>query len=278
MANDEHRITGFLGLTPVVKNLVIINILFFFATIALLSSSRGQLDLNEYLALYYPGSDKFKWWQIITYMFMHANFSHIFFNMFALWMFGNILEQVWGSKRFFTYYMVTGIGAAVVHIAVMYYQFHSLDGQIQEYMVAPNPVDFANLLNKNFKGIYNPEWFDQFVGAWSITPDSPILKQESLNSLSHLVTTKMNIPTIGASGAVFGVLLAYGLIFPNSLIYIYFLLPIKAKWFVLIYAALEFWFGVSGAGDNVAHFAHLGGMIFGYLLLLYWHKKEHRYY
>ena len=272
MANDEHRITGFLGLTPVVKNLVIINILFFFATIALLSSSRGQLDLNEYLALYYPGSDKFRWWQIITYMFMHANFSHIFFNMFALWMFGNILEQVWGSKRFFTYYMVTGIGAAVVHIAVMYYQFHSLDGQIQEYMVAPNPVDFANLLNKNFKGIYNPEWFDQFVGAWSITPDSPILKQESLNSLSHLVTTKMNIPTIGASGAVFGVLLAYGLIFPNSLIYIYFLLPIKAKWFVLIYAALEFWFGVSGAGDNVAHFAHLGGMLFGYFLIRYWRK------
>ncbi len=109
------------------------------------------------------------------------------------------------------------------------------------------------------------------------TPESPLLKQEALNSLGHLVVTKMNIPTIGASGAVFGILLAYGLTFPNSLIYIYFLLPIKAKWFVLIYAVLEFWFGISGAGDNVAHFAHLGGMLFGYLLIVYWKKKGELY-
>jgi membrane associated rhomboid family serine protease len=153
---------------------------------------------------------------------MHGNFSHIFFNMFALYMFGSVLENIWGSKKFFIYYMVTGIGAALVHEGVQYLQ------------VLSNPAE-----------------------------------------LFHI----MRIPTVGASGSVFGLLLAYGMLFPNNIISL--IIPpisLKAKWFVLIYGAIEFFFGITGTNIGVAHFAHLGGMLFGILLILYWKKKNRLYY
>ncbi|MEJ5303091.1 MAG: rhomboid family intramembrane serine protease [Bacteroidales bacterium] len=273
MTNGYYRPSGFGGLTPVVKNLLIINALFFIGTFSIISFTRGQFDPTEWLALYYPASDKFRTWQLVTYMFMHANFAHIFFNMFALWMFGNILEQVWGPKRFLTYYMVTGIGAALVHILVMYYQFWTLDAEISKFILKPNPVDFEVIIGNNFEGLYNPLWLNEFINTWSLAPSDNGLAHEAIQALGKLVTTKMDIPTVGASGAVFGILLAYGMLFPNTLLYIYFLFPIKAKWFVIIYGALEFYFGISGHGDNVAHFAHLGGMIFGYLLIRRWRSR-----
>tara|TARA_B100000609_G_C17148964_1_gene399784 strand:- start:553 stop:1044 length:492 start_codon:yes stop_codon:yes gene_type:complete len=159
--------------------------------------------------------------------------------MFALWMFGKILENIWGEKRFLTYYMITGIGAAAIHLIVSQYQIISISNQIPEFV------------NIAVEGKYNPS--------------IPLSKR-----LTQLIIT----PTVGASGAVFGLLLAFGMLFPNALLYLYFAIPIKAKYFVIGYGILELYAGISNnPADNVAHFAHLGGMIFGYFLIKYWKKN-----
>ena len=183
---------------------------------------------------------------------MHANFTHLLVNMFAVWMFGTVLENVWGGKRFLTYYMITGIGAAIVHLVVCQYEILSLKAQV-------NPTDINTLL-ENGKRILenNQNYSNQFLGK--------------LNLL-------INTPTVGASGAAFGILLAFGMLFPNTLLYIYFAIPIKAKYFVIIYGIIELYLGLSNnPADNVAHFAHLGGMLFGFLLLKHWQKNNTQFY
>ena len=170
---------------------------------------------------------------------MHGSFTHLFFNMFALWMFGKILENIWGEKRFLIYYMITGIGAAFIHLLISQYQIISISNQIPE------------LVSIAIEGKYNPS--------------IPLSKK-----LTQLIIT----PTVGASGAVFGLLLAFGMLFPNALLYLYFAIPIKAKYFVIGYGILELYAGINNnPADNVAHFAHLGGMIFGYILIKYWKKN-----
>ncbi len=238
--------TGFRVLPPVVKNLLIINGLFFLATFAL-KNSLG-INLSEYLGLRYIESSDFKPYQFITYMFMHGSLNHIFFNMFALWMFGSAIENYWGYKRFLIYYFVTGIGAGVIQMLVYYFSVSQLKGSLssEEIAMVINEGQNALSMGKNFINE----------------------SMAQLNILMNLSTT------VGASGAVFGLLLAFGMLFPNSEIYLYFLFPIKAKWFVIGYGALELYMGVSGASDGIAHFAHLGGMIFGILLILYWRKKD----
>ena len=174
---------------------------------------------------------------------MHGSFTHLFFNMFALWMFGKILENIWGQKKFLIYYMITGIGAAAIHLVFCQYQIINISNQIPE------------LVNIAIEGKYNPS--------------IPLSKK-----LTQLIIT----PTVGASGAVFGLLLAFGMLFPNALLYLYFAIPIKAKYFVIGYGLIELYAGISNnPADNVAHFAHLGGMIFGYFLIKYW-KKETNYF
>jgi membrane associated rhomboid family serine protease len=239
---EQFRPTGFRILPPVVKNLLIINTLFFLGTIAL----SNRIDLDQYLGLHYFTSPVFRPHQLVTYMFMHGSFTHILFNMFALWMFGNVLENVWGPKRFLIYYMVTGIGAGLIQLLVLYFRISSIEGTLDPQIINMVQEKGYDLLmeGKNYA--------DPVIGK--------------LNLL-------INTTTIGASGAVFGILLAFGMMFPNSLIYVYFAIPVKAKYFVMIYGAIELFSGVSGTADNVAHFAHLGGMIFGYLLLLYWKKR-----
>ncbi len=239
---EQFRPTGFRILPPVVKNLLIINTLFFLGTLAF----SGRIDLNEYLGLHYFTSPMFRPHQLVTYMFMHGGFTHILFNMFALWMFGNVLENVWGPKRFLIYYMVTGIGAGLIQLLVLYFRISSIESALDPQTISMVQEKGYNILleGKNYA--------------------DPVLGK--LNLL-------INTTTIGASGAVFGILLAFGMMFPNSLIYVYFAIPVKAKYFVMIYGAIELFSGVSGTADNVAHFAHLGGMIFGYLLLLYWKKR-----
>ncbi|NTW34471.1 MAG: rhomboid family intramembrane serine protease [Bacteroidetes bacterium] len=232
-------------LPPIVKNILIINGLFFLATIAF--SSAFKIDLTDTLGMHYFGSEQFRPFQIITYMFMHGSFGHIFFNMFAVWMFGNVLENFWGPKKFLTYYMVTGIGAILIQMFVIYIQVKG----VTQYLT----FDQINLVLKDGYNILqeNKNFSDPYMGK--------------LNLL-------YNTTTIGASGAVFGVLLAFGMMFPNSLIYVYFAIPIKAKWFVVIYGAIELYTGISNnPSDNVAHFAHLGGMLFGLILIMYWNKK-----
>jgi len=241
---QQFRPGGFNMLPLVVKNLLIINTLFFLATIAL---SRIGIDLNRYLALFYPASKQFGVWQLVTYMFMHGGFMHIFFNMFALWMFGNVLENVWGPKRFLNFYLISGIGAALTQILVAYIR-------LQMHHISLSPDEMNIVYNEGYNVLLSGQNYSSpSMGFYNII---------------------MNVPTIGASGAIFGILLAFGMMFPNSLIYVYFAIPIKAKYFVMIYGAIELFSGISNSsGDNVAHFAHLGGMVFGYLVILYWKKR-----
>ena len=224
--SEQYSPTGFRVLPPVVKHLLIINAILFLATFTL---NRFNIDLSDYLGLHFFLASDFRPYQLITYMFMHANFEHIFFNMFALWMFGNTLENIWGSKRFLLFFMVCGLGAGLCQEAVQYIQYAA--------------TDLAQYENVNLGGKIVP--MSDYLNVWN---------------------------TVGASGAVYGLLLAFGMLFPNSRIYLYFLFPIKAKWFVIGYAVIELFSGLSGA-SNVAHFAHLGGMLFGLLLILYWRKN-----
>ena len=216
-------------LPVVTKNLIAINVLVFLATIVL---DRYGYDLNSLLGLHLFLADDFKPFQIVTYMFMHGGFMHLFFNMFALYMFGRVLEMVWGPKRFLIFYMFTGVGAGIIQEIVQYLYYST---QLSMY----SGVDFG-------AGLIVP--MAQYLNMWV---------------------------TVGASGAVSGILLAFAMNFPNERLFVMpFPFPIKAKYFVLIFGAIELFTGLgNSAGDNVAHFAHLGGMLFGLILILYWRKK-----
>lgn len=216
------------NLPPITKNLLIINVL---CCLGAFAAQRHGVDLNDILGLHFFMASDFKPFQLVTYMFMHADFQHLFFNMFAVWMFGRTLEMVLGPKRFLTYYMVCGIGAGLVQEIVQYL----------EYAIRLSHYDGVN------------------TGA------AVIPMAEYLNLMT----------TVGASGAVFGILLAFGMLFPNSQMFVFPLpFPIKAKFFVIGYAVIELFAGLGSSGDGIAHFAHLGGMIFGFFLILYWRKKK----
>lgn len=212
---------GFLSqIPPVTKNIILINILVWIMT------ALNENFMISNFALFYPSSPYFRPWQIVTHMFMHGGFWHLFFNMYTLFIFGIVLERVWGTKKFLIFYFVTGLGAALLHTGVQaiqaqYYLSHAM--------------------------------------------------------ISGYHTLQM-IPTVGASGAIYGILLGYAMLFPESRLTLLFPpVTLTAKWFVLIFAGIELLTGITGVGGNIAHFAHLGGMLFGLLLILYW-KKHHRMY
>jgi membrane associated rhomboid family serine protease len=242
--------SGFLGMPPVVKNLIFINILILLAYYV--AGSTLNIDLNHTLGIFFPKSDQFKPIQILTHMFMHANPMHLFFNMFALYMFGQILEQVWGPKRFFIYYIITGLGAMLTHEAVIAFQYAKIMNiitpeQLQEVL------DNGNTYLLQGKGYVDP-----------------VMKE-----MQSILYT----PTVGASGAVFGVLLAFGVLFPNTQLMLLFPpIPIKAKYFVAIYGGIELYFAIKQPGSSIAHAAHLGGMLFGYILIRYWRKTSNTLY
>jgi membrane associated rhomboid family serine protease len=232
---SEFRPGSFQMIPPVIKNLIIINGLVWLAEMTL-GSNISEWMFNMF-ALHDVHSALFKPHQLVTYMFLHDNhgFEHILFNMFALWMFGAVLENYWGGKRFLTFYLVSGIGAAVFHLAVLY---HEMGPVMDTFHLLPTEQQQDLLNDPNFR---------------------------------------VNEATVGASGAIFGCLAAFGYLFPNSLIYLYFFVPIKVKWFVLGYAAIELFSGVrASAGDNVAHWAHLGGGLVGLLLVIYWNRNNRR--
>jgi Uncharacterized membrane protein (homolog of Drosophila rhomboid) len=229
----DFRPGGFNTIPVVIKNLVIINVLVYFAQITF--ARNPSFNMEDIFALHDIRSAYFKPHQVITYMFLHGGWAHLFFNMFALWMFGSVLENLWGPKRFLTFYMLSGLGATALHLAILYFDL-------------------------------TPVW-EQFYRL-------PLEEQQRLIGHPRFFP---NIPTVGASGAVFGCLAAFGYLFPNSLLYIYFLFPIKAKWFVLIYAGMELYLGIqNSAGDSVAHWAHLGGALVGFLLVWFWNKNNRR--
>lgn len=224
----NFRRNSILGsMPPVVKNIIIVNVLIYLLTVV-----TGNF-MYEHFALFYFKSPLFKPYQLVTHMFMHGGFTHILFNMYTLFIFGSVLERVWGSQKFLFYYFVTGIGAALLHMGVMYLQ---LQGYIADLQAGD------------------------------------IFAQSGIQAI-------LATPTVGASGAIYGLLLAYGMLFPDNVMQLIFPpVALKAKWFVIIFGALELLLGLSGRGGNVAHFAHLGGMIFGFFLILYWKKNNRMYY
>lgn len=217
------------SIPTVTKNLLIINVLAFAAMYVF----RSQVDLNDILGLHFFLASDFRIYQLVTYMFMHATFEHIFFNMFALWMFGCVVERVWGPKKFLFYYLSCGIGAGLFQELAQYGSY-MVDGLAAYDSVSIDGMRIA---------------MGDFLNKWT---------------------------TVGASGAVYALLLAFGMIFPEERIFIFPLpIPIKAKWFVIFYAGLSLVMALTTTGGNVAHFAHLGGMAFGFFMIRYW--KRHPY-
>ena len=227
---NQYSPTGFSLLPTAVKNLLIINAIMFLADLAL---TRFGINLSNVLGLHFFMASDFRPWQLLTYMFMHGNFSHLFFNMFALWMFGNTLENIWGTKRFLLFYILCGLGAGLMQEGVQYIEYVTKLSQYQNVNMGGSIIPMGQYLNY--------------------------------------------MTTVGASGAIYGLLLAFGMMFPNSMIYLYFLVPIKAKWFVIGYAVIELLTGIFYTSDGVAHFAHLGGMLVGLVILLIWKKKGRLY-
>lgn len=226
MYQQSYRGGFFASIPLVIRNIIIINI------VMLLLSTIKESFMIENFALFYPQSPFFKPWQILTHIFMHGGFGHLLFNMYALWMFGAVLEQIWGPKRFLIYYLVTGLGAAAIHMGVQWLEASS----------------WLNAIEDGSMAAYTK--YQQLLGT----------------------------PTVGASGAVYGVLLAYGMLFPDNRLFLMFTpFSLKAKYMVLIFFGLELFLGLIGGG-NVAHFAHLGGMIFGFFLVRYWKKQNRMYY
>jgi len=235
---------GFFGLPPVVKNIILINVIMLFADYTV--QQAFGINLSTILGLYFPKSELFMPLQLVTHMFMHGGVLHLLFNMYALFIFGRVLEQVWGPKRFLAYYMICGLGAAFVHETVIFIQY-------EKVMSVISSDQLEMVLNEGTR------YFRE----------GRVFTNEQMKELQFI----FNIPTVGASGAVFGILLAFGILFPNTQLMLLFPpIPIRAKYFVIAYGAIEFYLAFTRPGSSIAHAAHLGGMLFGYLLIRYWRK------
>lgn len=236
------------SLPDIVKQLIIINVLFFLGSMSL---GNAAYDL---LALHYPQNPKFAPWQVVTHMFMHGSINHILFNMFGLWMFGGTLAKMWGSNKFLFFYLSTGLGAAALQLGINYFQISTIMGQLVEAGYS------ATALTETLQsGQYNTAW-------------SNVISQAELSQL----LTSFNMSMVGASGALYGILVAFAFLFPNTELMIIFLpIPIKAKYFVPILLASDLFFGFSSYSlGPIAHFAHLGGAVTGYIMMWYWKKQQ----
>lgn len=284
----DFRPGRFQILPTVVKNLIIINSLIVFAQFVL---GKFGIDLADYFGLHYWGSVYFKPWQYVTHMFLHGSYNdvnatimHLFSNMFALWMFGSILENVWGPKRFLIFYLVCGLGAALLHMGVVWYGFHEINQAFMQYQANPGLGQYADFLDKHVSTSHPlGRWLYFIKDNWAAYGTESV---SAINKYIHGATIDGRyIPgiydeaTVGASGAVFGILFAFGYLFPNTLLYLYFLVPIKAKYVVGAYALFELFAGFrNSAGDNIAHFAHIGGMLVAYILLKTWNTNRRHFY
>jgi membrane associated rhomboid family serine protease len=240
--NNEYRPNSFGYLPVVTKNIIIINIILFIATFAL-QNAKG-IDLTDYFGLHYHLAADFKPHQFITYIFMHGSISHIFFNMFGVFIFGQVLEQAWGPKRYLIFYLLTGLGAALTQYIIMHFEIREV-------------LDMVN------NDINSP--------ATSVQEKTYLINQKFEYLNRHVI--------VGASGSLFGLLGGFGMLFPNRMLYLYFFFPIKAKYLVIGYGLLEIFSGLRNSqGDNVAHFAHIGGLVVGVALVLAWRKSRTDFY
>ena len=257
-------------ITPIVKQLLLLNIGLFFL------QSLLRIDLIHTLGLRYVFSNLFRPYQLFTHLFVHANFGHLFTNMFALFTFGPILEYTLSSKRFATFYILTGIGAAVLYAVTQYLVVSRLEALYHAYLVQPNPASFVAYLNYFPQSTYNS--FYPFIKAFFAHPDELAYIAESKAIVSQLYTLKANMPTMmGASGSVFGIFMAFSMLYPNVELFLYFIpIPIKAKYVIALYGAYELYAGVrQSPTDNVAHFAHLGGILFAYIFIRWWRRQQY---
>lgn len=237
-------------LTDAIKHLLIINVLFFIAT-----NIYGD-QMYQWFSLWFPENANFEWWQIVSHMFMHGGFTHILFNMYALWAFGTPLERMWGRNKFLFFYFSAGLGAALIHTGVNFYYFNQgLEALVNAGMTKIQVMEIIS------QGQYSPDWYNY-----------------ASQSVIDNFLSAYNTPAVGASGAIYGILVAFGMSYPNSELFLIFLpVPIKAKYFIPVLIGLDLFSGVTGYsifGDGIAHFAHIGGALFGFLMMWYWKKNE----
>lgn len=260
------------NLTPMVKNLLIINVVVF------LLASLVSIDLVQLLGLRYIFAETFRPFQFVSYMWMHGGFGHLFGNMFAVLIFGPMLERVWGSQKFLIFYLVTGIGAGVLYAAINFYEINQVQRASETYIQNPDPEAFNYFITEHGSRFYN-RLFD-FINEYAEEPENGEYIAESKVIANQIYQSQANIPMVGASGAVFGILMAFAMLFPNTQLFLLFPpIPIKAKYLVMFYGAYELYSEINrSVGDNVAHFAHLGGMLIAYLLLKYWQRNSGSFY
>lgn len=277
---NQYRNPGMFDAIPlVVKNLLIINLLVLIASITL-PETLG-IDLYDYGGLYPWASEKFRPYQLVTYMFMHSptSMTHILLNMFVLWMFGRVLEQVWGPKRFLIYYMASGIGAGIIQMLATHMHLVVMYDAVMELVQHGTPQLFEEFINDYIPehGARTPR---HILSQWAMQPEYSFYKDQALEIAKGYYLAYVDLPTVGASGSVYGVLLAFGMLFPNAMIMLLIPpIPMKAKYMVIGLGILELYMGYSNnPADNVAHFAHLGGMLFGYLLIRYWRANTTNFY
>ncbi|TDH25167.1 rhomboid family intramembrane serine protease [Segetibacter sp. 3557_3] len=273
----QFRPSRFEVLPLVVKNLVIINVLFFLAKITV--GNFNPSAMQDLLALHNVQSPLFKPWQIITHMFMHADWMHILFNMIGLWMFGAPLENEWGPRRFLTFYFLCGIGAALLHLFFLWYGSKDFIAQL-DYL--RTHLTFENLYafttgESGLRGLVTEEVADKVNTAGKF-PDNPTYLTSAFSAVQERAYQAISRPTVGASGAVFGILAGFAYVFPDARIYLYFLFPVKAKWLGIAYFSIELIMALQDRGDGIARWAHIGGAIVGFLLVLTWKRNRPRYY
>lgn len=263
----------FQRLTPMVKNLLIITVAAYF-----IPSLLGIKNVNLFLGLWHIESPHFMPYQLFTYMFAHGSFMHILFNMMGLMFLGPLLEQFWGPKKFLTFYLITGIGAGLFYEGVKYSQTIPMKNKMEEYSANPNPDEFAIFISK-----YAPQYFEQvydFIEYYNANEHDKQAQSQSISYLNDIYNHKINVPMVGASGAIYGILMAFGMLFPNTQLMLLFPpIPIKAKYLVIILGGMAIYseFGHK-SGDNVAHLAHLGGMVFAFIMIKLWSKQRNNFY
>lgn len=234
-------------LTEAVKHILIINVILFFAT-----QLYGD-QMYQWLSLWFPQNGNFQWWQIVSHMFMHGNLMHIVFNMYALWAFGTPLERVWGKNKFLFFYFSAGLGSALLHTGVNYYLFNEgLNALVNAGMTEQQVLDIIS------RGQYSPNWYN-------------IADRSTIENF----LSAYNTPVVGASGAIYGILVAFAFMYSEAKLMLIFLpVPIKAKYFVPALLAIDLFFGIGNVNTGIAHFAHIGGALIGFIMMWYWKKNE----
>lgn len=280
----QFRPGSFQILPVVIKNLLIINGLVFLAqfTIDGLASGNDLQPkvgaLSNLFALHHLLSPLFKPWQLVTYLFMHGGIGHIFGNMFALWMFGSTLENLWGPRRFLIFYLLCGLGGAVLHLGALWYESMPLLADFQNFKVHSTIDNFFLFFQKHPPSEALVDQANNLLQKWQINPNDSQYAGQAIVLVTDSTNTALSGGTIGASGAVFGCLAAFAYLFPNNELFIFPIpFPVKVKWFMILYIGMELYLSAkNSAGDNVAHIAHLGGALVGFLLVYFWNRTNRR--